>query len=687
MRQRTLHPIATTFLWLILATTTALAQKIYVDVNGSDSNTGDLKSPVASIHKAAEIAREISAKNAKGPIKILIGKGHYPLARPLGITAGVNDFNNVPVIFKGNAAAKPVFIGGYEIKGFVKISEKLWKVHVPQAAAPGTQFEQLYINGKRSQRAKSPNDGFYHPLAVSEDIIKQGTGRVAEEAVQKIKLAPDIFELLTKTSSEEREGILLKFYHFWDNTFKPFINLNPADCTVSIHGKGMQMWNKITEKSFLEIENAMAFLDEPGEWYLNKKGDLYYFPREGEIINDVKCIAPLTNQFITLKGSTKARLKNISFENIEFRTSNYNLPGGIFDPTQAAYRAGAAIEIDSASNINIKNCRISQTGANAIWFRRACRDSRVSHCYLHDLGAGAVKIGETETRKDDNDLTKNIRVDNNIIRSGGRVLPCAVAVIIFKASENIVTHNEISDFYYTGISVGWVWGYASSPSKGNKILYNHIHNLGQEVLSDMGGIYTLGASEETVISNNVIHDISAHEYGAWGIYCDQGSSFIEIENNLVYKCGSAGFHQHFGKDNVVRNNIFALNGQGELQLTRVEKHRSLLFTNNIVYSEKPEIFLSNWSAADIKADSNAYWTANKVQPKFARQNFSEWQAKSKDLHSKLLNPAFVNAMAGNFRITNLSTAKQIKFKPFDYRSAGVYGDAAWKALAKSAKAE
>jgi hypothetical protein len=671
------------FIFYALYSQISIGQKIYVDTQGKDENTGSVASPVKSVQKANEIARKIALDNHSKSVEIVIGAGEYFLTEPLKIEHGKSDFKNVSVIFKGASSKKTILCGGYKVVNFEKISDSLWRAEVPQVGAGGVRFEQLYVNGKRAQRAKSPNKGFYRPLSVSENIINQGKWKIPESAIQIVKVPGEAIDYLDKVNVSDLYDVVLKFCHLWSNTFKPITQLNKLDSTVVLTGGGMIPWNRIRNQSLVSIENALAFLDEPGEWYLEKKGTLYYYPRKNENIKNLHCVAPLLDRLVEIQGTSDHQIENITFRNIIFSLSGYRLDGKALEPSQAAANVQAAIQVDYAKNIKILDCEIMQTGANAIWFRRGCSNCTVERCFMHDLGAGAIKIGQNVIGTGQKLFTHNIKIDNNIIRSGGRVLQSAPAVIVFNASDCEITHNEIADFYYSGVSLGWVWGYSPSPTKNNRVLFNHIHKLGQGILSDMGGIYTLGLSEGTIIANNVIHDISANEYGGWGIYCDEGSTGITIKNNLIYHCNSAAFHQHYGKNNTLVNNVMGINGQGQLQLSTVEKHRSLTFNKNIVLLFKGEIFLSNWMVANIESDSNYYQMSNMTESKSFTRNFTKLGKLKREEHSftaKSLESVSLDLQ--DFRKVMSNAASKINFTPFSYEEAGVYGNKHWKELAK-----
>jgi parallel beta-helix repeat protein len=198
----------------------------------------------------------------------------------------------------------------------------------------------------------------------------------------------------------------------------------------------------------------------------------------------------------------------------------------------------------------------------------------------------------------------------------------------------------------------------------------------------MGGVYTLGPSEGTTVSNNVVHDVNAYSYGGWGLYTDEGSSGVTLENNLVYNTKTGSFHQHYGKENVIKNNIFVDSKLHQIQRTRAENHLSFTFENNIIYYHTGKLLDGQWKDGHFAMKHNIYWNAS--DPKaitFNNLSFAEWQKTGQDTDSQITDPQFIDPAKGDFHLKPTSPALKLGFKPFDYSKAGVYGDEAWKKLA------
>lgn len=660
------------------------AQTFYVATYGNDQAIGSREEPLASIAEARDRVRILrSQKLLSDTVFVNIAPGTYHIDEPIHFGEQDSGTAESPTIYRAADEERPVLSGGLETGAFEMVKTDLWRVYIPESRR-GLTFEQIYINGERRFLAQTPNRGEFFRFENMERRVIDGTDENPIFSISRFGPKKEDGHFLRDIGQAERDRVKVTFYHKWETVSKPIDHIEKGGEAFFVSGRRMR--HAVKESDYY-ISNYRAALDAPGEWFLEQDGWLYYIPMEGETIESVSCTIPVAEQFLTIEGTVDRAVKHIGFENIRFHTAGYRSPARGYDSPQAACYIEATVMLDNVENISFVGCDIAHTGLHAIWFRNNCYNSIVERCHLYDLGGGGIKIGTLSIPQDENFLTRGITIHNNIIQHGGYVFPSAVGVIIFHGSDNEITHNDIANFRYTGVSCGWIWGYHHSPSLRNKIEFNHIHHLGWGELSDMGGVYTLGNSEGSSVSNNVIHHVFSRGYGGWGIYTDEGTANILIENNLVYDCKSGGFHQHYGRDNIVRNNIFALNRKSGIEVSSVEEHLSYSFKNNIVVQDGGEIISDVWGMDNgtkivVDYDYNCYWNIDGSAVQFYGLSLKKWREMGRDKHSVIADPKFVDAKGLDFRFRNRSVAKKIGFKPFDYSRAGVYGDEAWREKAE-----
>ncbi|MGE5531907.1 MAG: right-handed parallel beta-helix repeat-containing protein [Bacteroidota bacterium] len=698
-----------TLLLVLLAGGTSLhAATLFVSPQGRDTWSGKLQAankggtdgPLASLQGARDAIRKLKAQGPlTEPVTVKFAKGGFPLTAPVVFEPQDSGTADCPIIYQG-FKTNTTITAGRKISGFTRGAKGVWTTKIPDVAAGKWHFEQLWVNGYRAVRACTPNmvqmGETWVPrwLYIRKKMpfgVDPLTGQQADLSRRAFYANPEEVADLATVPQDQLQDVNVVAYWAWEVSRHRLAGFDPQTGGIITTGNAPWTFGWLGMDQRYSLENYKAALDAPGEWFLDRDGTLSYIPLPGQDMTKATVVAPVAEQFIQITGDPAAGafVENITFRDLDFGYAGYTLPQAGHGDGQAVASLGATIVVDGARNVSFERCLIAHTGMHGLWLRRGVRDCSVRQCELFDLGAGGVRIGETSIRPDVAEQTHHNVVDNCLIRSGGRVFPGGIGVWIGQSSDNQVTHNDVSDFFYSGMSVGWSWGYNPTIAHNNKIEFNHIHHLGWGVLSDMGGIYTLGISDGTTLSNNRIHDVwSWDEYG-WGglgLYNDEGSTHITMENNLVYDTRDMTYNLHYGKELTVRNNIFYNGRDYQLQYSRIEPHLGMTFENNIVYWKTGDLtYAKSLAERKMAFDRNVYFGESGKPVIFFGLTFEQWQKLGQDTHSVIADPKFANPEKLDFTLAPDSPALKLGFKPFDWRKAGVYGDQQWVAKAAGLK--
>jgi hypothetical protein len=612
---------------------------LYVQATGDDHAPGTGEAPLATIAHARDAARALHVKD------IVVRGGTYFLAEPLALTQ-----EDSGLVIRSSEHA--VISGGARITSFreTKVNgTRAWIANVPA----GMWFRELFVNGERRPRTRRPKTGYFHPTEVPDMKIPAMLDLSWLEGQRRFRFAPgDLKASWTNLSDVEVVAL-----HFWVESRLPIASIDESDRMVTVTRRSVF---RLTERpdpkpeplARYYVENVFEALRTPGEWYLDRRNNvLTYLPRDGEDIAKATVIAPRLEQLVRIEGASDVHLRGLEFRHAEWNRTGTDVAGA----GQAAVDVPGAIWMHDTRNSTLEDLVLANVGGYGIELAGGCVRDRIERCDIGDLGAGGIKIGEEKVGGAE---TGHDAVTDCHIHDGGRVYRSAVGIWIGQSAGNVIAHNHVHDFDYTGISVGWTWGYKPSLAKENLIEKNHIHDIGRGVLSDMGGVYTLGPSPGTVIRGNVIHDVTDFAYGGWGIYFDEGTSGVVAEKNVVYKTQSSGFFQNYGMDNVVRNNVFALSGEGGLM--RGKEEGSITFERNIVWFREGELLAWNWKSGDFRMDRNVYWNAIGKPITLA----------ARDTSSIVANPLFVDPDHGDFALREGSPATSVGFEPIDVSDVG-----------------
>ncbi|CAN5682530.1 hypothetical protein BH11BAC3_BH11BAC3_17330 [soil metagenome] len=560
----------------------APAADIFVASNGSDLNDGSANKPLATVAAALRKARNM--RRLKDPaisngIHIILRNGIFQLYEPLQIRPEDAGTADSPTYIESAPNETPVLSGGFTINHWKKLTTKIpglplsaqgktWVADVPLTAGRLSEFRQLWVNDDKAFRAKSIN------------------GNLMERILSWNKKEQTCWIPTPKTSSVKNVSGVEMFIHQWwaianlrikkmeqqgDST-KLFFH-QPESTIQSEHPWPAPWISKETGNSAFYLTNAIQFLDEPGEWFLDiSNHKIYYWPRAGENMATANVVAPSLETLIKVTGTIDHPVTNFYFKGISFMhtgwlrpskqghvphqagmfmTEAYKLrPAGTADKKTLDNQAwigrpAAAVEINFADKTIFENCRFEHLASTGLDYNAGVHDNLVKGNLFKDIGGTAILAGvfsdaATEIHlpynpSDTREVCDKITISNNLVTDATNEDWSCVGIGLGYTKNSIVTHNEVENVSYTGISMGWGWSPTANAMMNNTITKNHIHHYGKHNY-DCAGIYTLSAQPNSLITENYIDSIYkapyAHLPSHWFyLYADEGSSYFTIKDN------------------------------------------------------------------------------------------------------------------------------------------------------------
>ena len=543
------------------------AAELYVSPVGRDTNAGTQAKPFATLERARDVARSLKegGKPSKGGLTIWIGGGEYLRTNALELTAADSGTPDAPVIWGAGPGEAVRLIGGRKLSGFEPVTDPAILARLPEAARTHvvqtdlkafgiTDFGQmrsrgfgrpltpahceLFYGARPMTLARWPNEGEWEQIAGYPDA---GAGK-DEHGGQVGKLEEGFAYSGDRPRRwKDTSDLWVHGYWSWDwaNSYERVASIDLDRRLIKTAPPyGMYSFRKGQRFYFL---NVLEELDQPGEWFLDRKtGFLYFWPPpspqfkvQGSELDAQGSASqtrgPAPETLLSLLSAPLLKLTGVS--HVTFR-------GLILEATR-----GSAVQIRGGTSNLIAGCLIRDIGNYGVTIEGGAGHGVLS-CDIFDTGDGGVSMdgGDRQTLHPGGHFVENCHFARQ-----GRWSKCYVPAVLIGGVGQRASHNLIHDHPHCAILFN---------GNDHSIEFNEIHHYALET-GDVGAIYT--GRDYTYRGNriryNFVHDTGGVGMGSMGVYMDDCVSGTEIFGNVFYKVHRAAFLGG-GRDHQVLNNIF-----------------------------------------------------------------------------------------------------------------------------------
>ena len=664
----------------------ASAATYYVATNGSDSASGTLAAPFATLEKARNTLTAGDTVYVRG--------GVYLRTNTFTLTSANSGASAVaPTVYRNYTNETPILCGGLPLINWASWQTNIMVTDASTQGFSGIHFRQLYCNGAGQQLARYPN---YNGIGTNSYSFVVRSGSTSQFTYK----AGDIHSYANPTEVQ----VFMFSGADWGNDIVSISSISGG----IVYLNGNTEWAMGAGNRYF-VQNAFEELDTAGEWYLDSMNKYLYFYPSNTITASTPIYAPIVTNLLTMSSGAA----NITFQGFTLE-----------------YCAGTAIALTGTSNCLIAANTILNVGdyngsgvTVSGGFTNGVVGNDVSYVGNHGI---SLKGGTTLTLTPANNYA-----DNNYIHDIG-VFNKADAGVWLQGVGNRASHNLIFNCPR--------WGVALAYGANLHIEYNNIYSCMLET-DDGAPIYGMAelwnpinawlSCRGSVVAMNYVHDCTGYGFSGVGyitaglvegIYLDELVNGVNVFSNIVCRMSNAGIYLHAGRDNWVKNNIICncTNAQVEYVGDTTSSSVWTTYYNNMLSSYNAAMTNSVWTTVrgmsvspaitwpsgytmggnvfatnivyylspgstdlgmyyNLTLSSNA-WNYNTVYAHGiticdvtgTSYNWSAWQGQGCDLNSAVGDPLFTSPSTGDYSLQPSSPALTLGFRQFSMAQIGPY---------------
>jgi len=636
-RSRTGGILGILILLLFLVPPQAIAEDliIYVSPHGNNFNPGTSEKPLKTLHAARDFIRALSDLERNRNIEVILGGGTYFLTETfvLGLKDGGKE--GYTVTYKAYPGELAILSSGVGIRDWKKpevfpdslplaARDQVWQADIPEGVE---RFYVMYDGYKRLQRARSK--GFHSEQINFKKFPSRNVALPSDRhLLREIHYPPG--EIKDWTNLEDIEVFFCPVP--WCLNFSPLQEVDTQEgLAIMKYEANSPPFTTPKDYNPAWVENAIDFLDEPGEWVVDTRlGKIWYWPVNEDPGEEI--MAPRLKELVRVEGKidydgpADTPVTNLVFDGIQFmHTDRYSWwedhkGWGIQHDWDKFDHSNAMLRFRGAENCRVRNCRFTSSGGSAIRLDLHCQGIEIRNNLIDHVGhMGILLCGYGPGTKDVN--RQNI-IENNIIDHCGEVVWHGHAIFVWQSGENRIANNRIqycprkavgicgvrAPIFKEGPAVNWDEGsktlrWHEMPdslkdpgnvtqesilpylhARKNLVKNNYLYRIRTKI-GDGAALNVSGAGKGNVIRNNFLTEITGN-----GMRTDDWQRGTLFKSNLITDGGIV----HKGHNDIINNilvntNIRFTTYPGQVYFPGSVSERNLIYTTDryiVPYKER-----------------------------------------------------------------------------------------------------